>query len=350
MMYDMDVFEEFLRSLSCYTEDEILEMKGHYAVAKLTPDHDKITQSFISAVKVCIRGCDEYLDPSKLMSREKDLTHLKISTEAAARGLLVLRSIFARVVVDFRKRTNPNPPEHVVKFNSDGYTIIENFLGRSRLADAIADNIGKFPIFVNKNESNIIDNSDALGNYPLHEFMWNMRLREYLFDCLMLPSDHKDASAQFRENTFVQRVHNIPGDGDIQKTMHMDTYFDAMKFWYFPKEVKLENGPFNFSPHSQLLSIGRLKWMQSQYMKWYRNDMEPEKLPWSGEGSLRIFPQELNDINLSVKPMNVPGDTLVIANVFGFHGRGEATVESIRDAVHGSIRLKMPFEPSSYQW
>ena len=41
--------------------------------------------------------------------------------------------------------------------------------------------------------------------------------------------------------------------------------------------------------------------------------------------------------------MTVAGDTLVVANVFGFHRRAEAHVPSERLAIHGSIRYDSPF-------
>ena len=44
-----------------------------------------------------------------------------------------------------------------------------------------------------------------------------------------------------------------------------------------------------------------------------------------------------------MKPVPVDGNTLVIANVSGFHRRGDTANTYIRDAIHGSIRLSNPF-------
>jgi hypothetical protein len=78
-------------------------------------------------------------------------------------------------------------------------------------------------------------------------------------------------------------------------------------------------------------------------MRFYTGEIEPERTYGHAEGSLRVLPHELKQMNLEEKNMVVGRDTLVIANVFGFHRRGEALVESTRNAVHGSIRLERPF-------
>ena len=44
------------------------------------------------------------------------------------------------------------------------------------------------------------------------------------------------------------------------------------------------------------------------------------------------------------KLFSVPANTLVVANVFGFHRRGHTEEQVVRDAVHGSVRVSNPFE------
>lgn len=344
-MYNMEIFNSFLHGLNAYTQSEIDEIEEHYAVAITTRDRIQIVNAFLSSLSVCFRYNHTELPMSLvslILSFQKDLAILNLPRKAVERGALVFRSLFVREIADLRVKLSKNMPEHAKEFLSRGYVSIENFLSRERL-DSIRNDISRFPIGTSKETATIISKISPRENLHLHDFLWNTRLREYVFDCMFLPDDHPDASDQFRDNTFVQRVHNIPGDKDTQKIMHMDTYFDATKFWYFPKEVRLENGPVSFSPYSNQISIERLNWMQDSYMKFYNKEIEPERGYGHAQGSLRAFSQEIDDMNLNIKFIEVPENTLVIANVFGFHGRGEATIESIRESIHGSIRLRAPW-------
>ena len=59
---------------------------------------------------------------------------------------------------------------------------------------------------------------------------------------------------------------------------------------------------------------------------------------------MRIMNEEIDKLGLKRRSVPVKANTLVIANVSGFHARGHCTVPHIRDAVHGSIRIDRPFE------
>ena len=51
-------------------------------------------------------------------------------------------------------------------------------------------------------------------------------------------------------------------------------------------------------------------------------------------------------MQFELEPVPVKANTLVIANVSGFHSRGEVTTEYVRNAIHGSIRIDNPFQIS----
>ena len=70
-------------------------------------------------------------------------------------------------------------------------------------------------------------------------------------------------------------------------------------------------------------------------------DMDKDSL----EGSFRITEEEISEFYPDGRcEVVVPGNTLVIANVFGFHCRGNTAVETERLAIHGSIRFRDPFK------
>ena len=62
------------------------------------------------------------------------------------------------------------------------------------------------------------------------------------------------------------------------------------------------------------------------------------------EGSMIILNEEIDKMGLQRRSVSCKANTLVIANVAGFHARGHCTEPHIRNAVHGSIRIDRPFE------
>jgi hypothetical protein len=333
----MSAFHNFIRSLNVFTNDEISKLDECYLVAQNATNPTQIANALNIAANVVLKS-----SPSSIIhSRIKNLHELPYTKEDALRGIHVVRSVFANEVHLMRARKITNKSKTLQTYLDDGMVVITDFLG-AEIAKTIGNITEQFPVSVNKQPFNLVYRMDK---HPAEKDMiLNGKLREVVFECLMLSDKHKDGSNQYMNNTFVQRVHNRPDDGDVQKVMHMDTYYDAVKFWYFPKEVRLENGPFTISPKSHIMTEKRLMWMQEAYMRYYDKTIGAERSKDHAEGSLRILPDELAQLELGICHMDVPADSLIISNVFGFHGRGNATVESIRDSIHGSIRLNSPFD------
>ena len=70
-------------------------------------------------------------------------------------------------------------------------------------------------------------------------------------------------------------------------------------------------------------------------------DMDKDSL----EGSFRISDEEIQEYYPDRRcEVVIPSNTLVLANVFGFHCRGNTNEETERLAIHGSIRFSDPFK------
>jgi hypothetical protein len=134
----------------------------------------------------------------------------------------------------------------------------------------------------------------------------------------------------------------MPGDGDIQKDLHQDTFFWAFKWWYYAHAVNHGHGPTRYVKESHILGKRKSKFMQREYMKYYDDEQDN---PYSIEGSLRISDEEAKELYgaAAVTAVVVPENTLVVANVFGFHSRSDVSRECKRKAIHGSIRYTNPF-------
>jgi len=136
---------------------------------------------------------------------------------------------------------------------------------------------------------------------------------------------------------------------DVQRALHRDTFFDSMKYWYFIEPVSLDDGPFEYVQSSHHLTAERLDWeFEIAQVGWTAaqkgpgNFTEAEKLAVGG--SFRIDESELERLNLP-QVTSYPGaaNTLVMANTFGFHRRGQATPGTRRLAIYGNRRPKLPF-------
>lgn len=148
----------------------------------------------------------------------------------------------------------------------------------------------------------------------------------------------------FAHQTYLQHLLNAPDDGDEQKVYHSDTFFPNVKFWYFPRKVEVQDGPFWYVPYSVQLTEKLIEWHKQRVEDLKAGREEEWRGPSHRQGSFRINDAELAGVGLKGEPVTVEGDTLVIANVFGFHKRGDTTRESHRVAVHGNLRLSNPFE------
>lgn len=330
----MSALDSYIHSLDTLTDDEKTAIIEAYDIACSATTPIQIKEALNAAATVILKN-----RPSDILyGRVKNLQELPYSIQDARRGIHVVRSVFANEIQLLRARKIKNKSEMLQTYLNDGLVVLTNFLG---VDDNLVKELEQFPVSVNKQSYNLINRLDKQSR--AWNVAFNSKLRDCVFECLMLSKNHTDASNQYLNNTFVQRVHNKPGDGDVQKVLHIDTYYDAVKFWYFPKEVRIENGPFTISPYSHIMNEKRLMWMHEAYMRYYENTIGQERAKDHAEGSLRILPDEMKSLNYETRHMSVPKDTLIISNVFGFHGRGETTVEHIRDAIHGSIRLDTPF-------
>ena len=151
-----------------------------------------------------------------------------------------------------------------------------------------------------------------------------------------------EVKAEMYLNTYRQHLTIAPGDDDIQAVLHRDTFFPAFKYWYFPMDVTA--GAFIYAEYSAELSDQRLKWEEEQVDMIRSGVVESWRGIGHAQGSFRTNDQELTEMGLTAAPVNVPADTLVVVNVFGFHARGAVEAPADRLALSGSIRFKRPFE------
>lgn len=142
----------------------------------------------------------------------------------------------------------------------------------------------------------------------------------------------------------IENVHNGSRDSvterDPQKNLHVDTFQPTMKFWLYLEDVTDENGPFVFVPGSNRPHRERLKW---EYQMSLRAKEHADR--YTARGSFRVSQEEAERLGEGgPQPFRVAANTLLIANTFGVHARGNAEPGSSRLALWGMSRTN-PFLP-----
>jgi len=175
---------------------------------------------------------------------------------------------------------------------------------------------------------------EVLADYPA--------LDKLLANRQLLQLSHFTAGHLRAPLFYLENVKNkyCGGPVDPQKTLHADTFHPTMKCWFFIDDVAQEAGPFNYVPGSNRLSWKRLKWQYQMSLK-----ARDEKNSYHAKGSTRYTADDLKALGLpEAKAFAVKKNTLVIADTFGIHRRGDSQQKSTRLAVWGDSRTN-PFIP-----
>ena len=129
---------------------------------------------------------------------------------------------------------------------------------------------------------------------------------------------------------------------DIQKVLHKDTFHSAIKLWLFLDPVTLADGPLTYVPGSHKMTRERYRWEYERANAAARPDTRDKG------GAFRVTAAELERMKMP-PPRRYPvaGNTLIIADVRGFHCRSPATPGARRLSLHASLRM-WPFSPIPY--
>ncbi|WP_418295762.1 phytanoyl-CoA dioxygenase family protein [Microbulbifer sp. SA54] len=141
---------------------------------------------------------------------------------------------------------------------------------------------------------------------------------------------------------------NVTPRADPQRDMHADTFHPCVKGWLYLDDVDDSNGPFVYVPGSHRLSWSRLKWEYRQSLEACKKGRDRQAGRY-WDGSFRVTEAELGEMGLAPQKFCVPRNTLLIANVYGFHRRGEAMAKSQRMTVWMQARDN-PFNPLFTFW
>lgn len=127
---------------------------------------------------------------------------------------------------------------------------------------------------------------------------------------------------------------------DPQCVPHADTFHAAAKAWFFLDDVGPQDGPFFYVPGSHQRTRERLEW-EHRKSQTAANDA----CIFHARGSFRVGAADLTELGLpQPQPQCVRANTLVVADISGFHGRTPSPTPTVRVEIYATLR-RNPFLP-----
>jgi len=243
-----------------------------------------------------------------------------------------LRTKFGRLLVYEKNKEF----EDFYKCNSiikNGYVTLDNFLGDEE----------------SKRLSNLISSIEG-GNPPENSQIFDQDGASYVFVDITKMSIVDDAK-QEAVNTICRQylgqksisnlrfwLHGVEDaknssqstNADINLVWHTDTFHPTLKGFLYLKPLAKEDGPFEFCSGGHRLTLRRI------FFEYFSSLRFKSSQGFRAPNALKIYP------NTEVQTFSNLGNSLIIADTFGFHRRGERTTKGKRYSLHISCRTN-PF-------
>jgi hypothetical protein len=264
-----------------------------------------------------------------------------------ALGLHVLRVVVAHALFRFRLLLlSPLvPAADRRRFLRDGFLVKTDFLPPEQFAALSAEIRGY--------EGEIGEISE--GDTRTQRVFLTHEARKRLPECERLASGRtldrllRYTSSKNRPPFFyIENLHQHAGEAgrpDPQKDLHADTFHPCVKAWLYLDPVNGRNGPFVYLPGSHRLTWRRIRWEYRESLRASRRGTNPQASARYWDGAFRLSEQERREMDLPEPvALEVPANTLVLANVRGFHRRGDASQAGSRLSIWMQARDN-PFNP-----
>ena len=273
------------------------------------------------------------------------------------RHIWVMWSVISRLKIFQRQRLIKNNSSFINEINNNGFLLLPDFLDKTTCEKVYNDSLN-YPIALNKSDTSTISrNLLRIKDFSISFYRndhTSLLLKKIIVNInnLGFNKSLRQTSNLVKRTSFWQKLNITKSCDDIQKDCHMDTFFPSLKFWYFPLKVET-NKSFKYAKKSNIMSFERLN-VESNKFKQINNvntkllenrstlkNNNSSSYESTLQGSLRFTSEEMKQMNLQLKPIEVPENTLLIADVSGMHSRGMGVDDissSLRVAIHGNTR------------
>lgn len=221
-----------------------------------------------------------------------------------SRGMHLARALLAERMLDFRRkalgaadaRLNPASNPDVAIFETNGFVVLNMLATHS-----------------NENAKNERRRGPLKGTGGISAAMHSRILA-----ILQYAAGDKDV---VQKGWRFKPVRVVASTHDIQTKLHSDSFASTIKVFAFAQPVAIADGPFNYVNSSHRHSEEKLRILQKLVIN---NEF------WACQ-SPRLYENMQQQHGIDPWPLEVPANTMVIADTNGFHRRGAASPGTRRD-------------------
>ena len=270
--------------------------------------------------------------------------HILPSPLANKLGVPVLRTLLADILIKLRRLKNCRPKDdHEKKLIEDGIVVIPNFLPDQDFKElksefdnniSISENVkivkkGSMQVNIRKVEKNEYEKFPAMK-----KFARNKQLIR-----LISVGEGIKVVDELKKFDLEKTIFGDPDkDTDGNVPFHADIHFHSHKVLYYMSDVTEEGGPFIYCKNSHLNNLDRL-WFE--FKRGQLKDAHIEGWRIQQHLDKKFFNNYFSKLKNQEYKVACPANTLVIANVHGFHKRGE----SISGVERSLIRIPHRYNP-----
>ena len=270
--------------------------------------------------------------------------HIVPSPIANRLGVPVLRTFLADILIKLRRFKNCRPKNDFEnQLIKDGIVVIPNFLPdeefknlKSEFDNNISssekvETVRKGSMQVNIRE---VDKNEYEKFPAMKKFARNKQLIR-----LISVGEGIKVVDELKKFNLEKTIFGDPNkDTDANVPFHADIHFHSHKVLFYMSDVTEEGGPFTYCKNSHLNNLSRL-WFE--FKRGQLKDAHIEGWRIQQHLDKKFFNDYFRKLKNKEYKVACPANTLVIANVHGFHKRGE----SISGVERSLIRIPLRYNP-----
>ena len=267
--------------------------------------------------------------------------HILPSPIANKLGIPILRTIIANLIIRIRRFKNCRPKnDYEKKLIRDGIIVIPNFLPeeefrqlKQELNDGISNSKDVIVGSTGSSQATLYNfNNDQYKNFPsIQNFAKNKQLIR-----LIAVAEGIKVFEEIKNLRFEKSIFGEPKkDTDNNIKFHADVHFHSHKVLFYTDDVTEDEGPFGYCLKSHKNNFDRL------WFEFKRGQLDDShNADWRLEDNLdnSFFKNYFKKLMKMKYKVVSKANTLIIANVHGFHQRGQALEKTKRSLIRISYR------------
>ena len=269
--------------------------------------------------------------------------HIIPSPLANKLGIPVLRTIFANMLIQLRRYKNCIPQnDDEKKLIKNGIVVIRDFLSPEEFKrlkqefDTVSKSEntrivkhGSMEVNVHYVKENEFDKFPAIKKFAMNK---------KLIRLISAGEGIKVVDKIKKLDLETTKFGDPENDSDNNVPFHADVHFHSHKVLFYMNDVTMDGGPFVYSKNSHKNNFQRLIF---EFMRGQLKDSHKEGWRVQKHLDKKFFKSYYEKLLKEEIKVACPANTLIIANVHGFHKRGE----SIPGVERSLIRVPFRYNP-----